>query len=49
MAYNKTPKAGAYSPIAQMITIKELLAMTEYVRNFKQKYTAKKSLVKKKK
>ena len=49
MAYSKTPKVGAYSPIAQLVTMKELLAMSEYIRNFKEKYSSKKSVVRKKK
>lgn len=49
MAYSRTPKAGEYSTIAQMVTMKELLAMSEYIRIFKQKYSSKKSVVKKKK
>jgi hypothetical protein len=49
MAYSKPPKGGEYSSIAQMVTIKELLAMSEYIRNFKEKYYSKKSVIKKKK
>ncbi len=48
MAYSKTPKAGVYSNVAQFVTMKDLLAMSEYVRNFKQKYSSKKSVNKKK-
>ena len=49
MSYSKTSKSGEYSTIAQMVTIKELLAMSEYIRNFREKYSSKKSVVKKKK
>jgi hypothetical protein len=48
MAYSKTPKGGEYSSIAQMVTMKEILAMSEYIRNFKEKYSSRKSVIKKK-
>ena len=49
MAYSKTLKAGVYSPVTQMVTMKELLAMTEYLHNFRQKYSSKRTVIKKKK
>ncbi len=48
MAFSKTPKAGDYANVSQYVTMKELIAMTEYIRNFKQKYSSKKSLTRKK-
>lgn len=49
MAYSKTPKAGEYSTVAHLVTMKELLAMSEYIRSFKQKYSSRKTVAKKKK
>ena len=43
MRYSKTPKPGEYSTIAQIVTINDLVAMTEFIRNFKLKYAPKKS------
>ncbi len=48
MGYPKTPKAGEYSAVAQFVTMQELLAMTAYIREFKQKYAMKKLVTKKK-
>ena len=49
MAYSKTPKAGEYSTIAQLVTMKELLEMSAYIRNFREKYSSKKTVTRKKK
>jgi hypothetical protein len=48
MAFSKTPKAGEYANLAQFVTMKELIAMTEYIRNFKERYASKKSVIRKK-
>ncbi len=48
MAFSKTPKAGEYTNVAQFVTMTELMAMTEYVRKFKEKYSSKKSVIRKK-
>jgi hypothetical protein len=48
MGYSKTPKAD-YALATQLITMKELTAMSEFIRNFQLKYGRKKTSVKKKK
>jgi hypothetical protein len=49
MAFSKTPKGGEYANVApQFVTMKELMAMAEYIRNFQAKYSSKKSTVRKK-
>jgi hypothetical protein len=48
MAFSKTPKAGEYANVVQFVTMKELMAMAEYIRNFQAKYSSKKSTVRKK-
>ena len=47
MGYNKTPKAN-YALATQLITVKEITAVSEFIREFKMKYTRKKRTVKKK-
>ena len=49
MAYSKTAKAGYTTLATQLITEKELAAMSEFIRNFKLKYTSKKTPLRKKK
>ena len=48
MGYSKTSKTVDYTNISQFVTMKELLAMTEYIRNFNRKYASKKVALKKK-
>lgn len=48
MGYSKTPKANT-ALATQLITMKELTAMSEFIRNFKLKYAGKKASNRKKK
>lgn len=48
MGYSKTPKAN-YALAAQLVTVKDINAMSEFIRNFKLKYAGKKSGGRKKK
>lgn len=47
MAYSKTPKAD-YALATQLVTVKELTAVSEFIREFKMKYSRKKKAAKKK-
>lgn len=48
MGYSKTPKAD-YALATRLITMKEITAMSEFIRNFKMKYAGKKTGGRKKK
>ncbi|MBC7938116.1 MAG: hypothetical protein H7Y86_22430 [Rhizobacter sp.] len=48
MGYSKTPKTD-YALVTQLITVKELTAVSEFIREFKLKYTRKRRTVSKKK
>jgi hypothetical protein len=46
--YSKIPKTGDYKNIGFQVTMKELVDMTEFIRNFQLKYRRKKISKKKK-
>lgn len=46
MTYSKPPKAG-YALATQLVSVKEIAAVSEFIRDFKLKYSRKKNRKKK--
>ena len=49
MAFSKAPKAQDYTLAENIVTIKDLTDMSVFIRNFKLKYSSKKTGLNKKK